>query len=76
MDAVYVETTVAGNVAGRPHPDPAVAARQAVTRRWWATAGREYHLLASQLVVDECGGGDPTAAAERLAVLAGVDLLA
>ena len=76
MDTVYVETTVVGNVAGRLHPDPTVAARQAVTRRWWATAGREYRLLASRLVIDECSGGDPTAAEERLAVLAGVDLLA
>lgn len=76
MDTVYIETTVVGNVAGRLHPDPAAAARQAVTRRWWATAGREYRLLASQLVIDECSGGDPQAAAERLAVLAGVELLA
>ncbi|MBW3596442.1 MAG: hypothetical protein KY475_04105 [Planctomycetes bacterium] len=30
MDAVYVETTVIGNIAGRLHPDPHVAARQTV----------------------------------------------
>lgn len=76
MDTVYVETTVVGNVAGRTHPDPLVATRQTVTRRWWASAGREYRLLVSQLVIDECSAGDPTAAAERMAVIAGVEKLA
>lgn len=32
--------------------------------------------MASQLVIDECAAGDPTAAAERLAVIAGVELMA
>lgn len=76
MDTVYVETTVVGNAAGRMYPDPLVAARQTLTRRWWAIAGREYRLLASQLVIDECNAGDPTAAQERLAVIASVELLA
>lgn len=74
MDTVDVETTVIANAAGRLYPDPLVATRQTVTRRWWATAGREYRLLASQLVIDECSVGDPTAAAEWLAVVAGVEL--
>lgn len=76
MDTVYVETTVVGNCAGRMHPDPLVAARQTVTRQWWATAGSIYRLLASQLVIDECNAGDPAAAEERLAVIDGVELLA
>ena len=76
MDTVYVETTVVGNCAGRMHPDPLIAARQLVTRQWWATAGKIYRLLASQLVIDECNAGDPTAAEERLAAIDGVELLA
>jgi predicted nucleic acid-binding protein len=66
MDTVYVETTTVGNLAGRIHPDPLIAARQAVTRRWWAAATSRYRLLISQIVLDECAGGDPTAAQERL----------
>jgi predicted nucleic acid-binding protein len=66
MDTIYVETTVVGNLAGRIHSDPIIAARQDVTRRWWVTATSRYRLLISQLVVDECAGGDPTAAQERL----------
>ena len=75
MDTVYIETTVVGNLAGRVHPDPNIAARQAVTRRWWVTAASRYRLLVSQLVLDECSSGDPTAAKERLDIIDGVELL-
>ena len=75
MDTVYVETTVIGNVAGRIHPDPVVAARQQVTRVWWATAVDRYRLFVSQLTLDECGEGDPDAAYERLDVLRGVNMV-
>ena len=75
MDTVYIETTVVGNLVGRVHPDPLIASRQTVTRRWWATAADTYRLLASELVIDECSAGDPTAAAERLAAIDGIELL-
>jgi hypothetical protein len=75
MDSVYIETTVVGSIAGRLHPDPLIAARQTATRKWWKTAGQIYRLLASELVLDECGAGDPTAAQERLTAVDGVDLL-
>ena len=75
MDSVYIETTVVGNIAGRLHPDPDVASRQRLTREWWATAPGRYNLVTSQLAFDECGDGDPAAAAERLDVLTNVPLL-
>jgi predicted nucleic acid-binding protein len=75
MDTVYLETTVVGNLAGRVHPDPMIAARQAVTRYWWATAPSRYRLLISQIVLDECAGGDPTAARERLDKITSLSLL-
>ena len=75
MDTVYIETTVVGSMAGRIHPDPMTAARQAVTRQWWMTAAQRYRLLASQLVIDECSAGDLTAATERLVVIHGMELL-
>jgi predicted nucleic acid-binding protein len=75
MDTAYIETTVVGNIAGRMHPDPLIAARQVVTRKWWATAVQIYRLLASELVIDECNAGDPAAAGERLAALDHVELL-
>ncbi len=75
MDSVYIETTVVGNIAGRLHPEPRIAARQTVTRQWWQSAGSRYKVVASLLVVGECSDGDTSAADERLRVLEGVELL-
>jgi len=75
MQSVYLETTVIGNIAGRVHPELAMAARQSVTRRWWDTAPDRYELFVSALVLDECNGGDPTAASERLAVIGNLPML-
>lgn len=75
MDIVYVETTVVGNIAGRIHPNPDVASRQRITREWWKTATVRYRIVTSQLTLDECGDGDPTAATERLEVLQGIPIL-
>ncbi len=76
MDSVYIETTVVGHLAGQTHPDPIIAARQTATRLWWSSESSRYQLYVSQLVLDECGGGDPAAAAERLREIQSIDLLA
>ena len=39
------------------------------------TAAKRYRLLASQLVIDECSAGDPTAAQERLVAINGMEML-
>ncbi|MEZ6100292.1 MAG: type II toxin-antitoxin system VapC family toxin [Pirellulaceae bacterium] len=75
MKSVYIETTVVGNIAGRIHSDPLIASRQTITRNWWSTALDRYDIFASELVIDECNDGDPTAAAERLLVLDGIRLI-
>jgi predicted nucleic acid-binding protein len=75
MDSVYLETTVVGYVAGRIHPDPDIASRQHKTRRWWATAKSGYQIYISQLLVDECRAGDPTAARERIDEISGLPRL-
>lgn len=75
MDSVYIETTVVGSIAGRIHPNPDVASRQHKTRRWWATAKTDYNIAISQLVLDECAAGDPTAAKERLDEVDGLSRL-
>jgi hypothetical protein len=75
MNTVYIETTIVGHIAGRVHPDPFVADRQQVTRNWWRDHAPAYNLFISQLVIEECSEGDPSAAAERLEVVKGLDLL-
>lgn len=75
MDSVYIETTVVGNIAGRLHPDPTIRVRQELTRKWWAVAPDVYRLVTSQITLDECADGDPDAAAERLKLMDGIELL-
>jgi hypothetical protein len=75
MSTVYVETTIIGHIAGRVHPDPIVAGRQQVTRDWWRDHAPAYNLFISQLVIEECSEGNPSAAAERLEVVKDLDLL-
>src|SRR5688572_19684347 len=71
---VYVETTIPSYLTAWPSRDLVRAAQQQITREWWA--GREeFDLYASRLVVQECQAGDAKAAADRLAVLAGIPLL-
>jgi predicted nucleic acid-binding protein len=43
-----------------------VAGHQLATRKWWQTAGDQFELVVSQIVLDECAAGDPDAATERL----------
>jgi hypothetical protein len=52
-----------------------IAGKQEVTRQWWDTRREKYRLLISQYVLDEASGGDSAAAARRLTVLEGIDLL-
>ena len=72
---VYIETTVIGHVAAWDQADVLVAARQLQSRRWWATRDR-FELAVSQIVVDECSAGDAVAAVDRLALIAGIPILA
>lgn len=55
-----------------PRLDP--CGSSAITREWWAKRGA-FELYTSRLVVQECQAGDSRAAADRLAVLAGIPLL-
>jgi hypothetical protein len=75
MSTVYIETTIVGHIAGRVHADPFVADRQQVTRDWWRDHAPAYDVFISQLVLEECSEGDPSAAAERLEVVKDLDLL-
>ena len=49
--------------------------RQELTRRWWQQRREGFDLYISQLVLDEAGAGDPTAAADRPRLLEGLPLL-
>jgi hypothetical protein len=69
--AVYLETSVVGYATSRPSRDLVVAARQQMTREWFALHAAAYELFVSQLVATEASGGDKEAAQERAAFLEG-----
>lgn len=72
---VYVETTIPSYLTAWASRDVVRAGEQQVTRDWWARRDG-YELRVSSLVLLECGAGDPSAAAARLAALDGVPVLA
>ncbi len=71
----YIETTIPSYLTARPSRDVVRAGEQQVTRDWWDRSA-EYELRVSSLVLLECQAGDAQAAAERLAALEGVPVLA
>lgn len=71
---VYVETTIPSYLTAWPSRDLLRAAHQQVTREWWDRRDA-FDLFISPLVLVECQAGDPTAAAVRLAAVAGLPLL-
>ena len=70
--AVYLETSVIGHATSRPSRDLVVAARQQITREWFALRAPTCELFVSQLVATEASGGDEDAARERAAFLQGI----
>src|SRR5262245_4298890 len=72
---VYLETTIPSYLTAWPSRDLVRAAHQHVTREWWDQRRKQFDLFISQVVLDECQSGDPTAAAARLAVLQELPLL-
>ncbi len=66
---VYVETSLVSYLTARPSRDLVLAANQRLTLDWWQRDRPRFELYTSGLVLTEAVAGDPTAAAERLAVL-------
>ena len=75
MATVYIETSIIGYLTARSRDAVIFLARQQLTQQWWADQKDKYDLVTSQLVIDEAGAGDPTAAQERLTLLDDVPLL-
>ena len=72
---VYVETSVISYLTSRPSRDIVVAGHQRVTQDWWDSQRERFQLVASELVLEEAGAGDADAAAARLKVLGGLEIL-
>src|SRR5580704_12002146 len=73
--SVYLETTIPSYLTSRPSRDLIVAGHQQITLDWWETQRGAFELYISQLVLDEIGTGDRSAARERLRVVNDLPLL-
>jgi uncharacterized protein YcgL (UPF0745 family) len=71
---VYIETSVISYLTSRPSKNVIEAGHQQTTYLFWDRRS-EFDLVASELVVTECGGGDASAASKRLDALLGIPLL-
>lgn len=71
---VYVETTIVSYLTGLPSRDLVLTAHQQLTAEWWQRRHR-FDLFVSEAVLQEAAGGDPSAAARRMAALQGISVL-
>ena len=72
---VYIETSIVSYYVARPSRDLVTAARQQVTREWWEENRQAFDANISTVVLEEAGGGDPSAATKRLEALEGMPVL-
>lgn len=75
MQTVYLETSFISYLTARPSRTIIGAAHQEITRDWWLRKRTAFELRISELVVRECGAGDPEAAQRRLEAIAGMGRL-
>ncbi len=73
---VYIETSVISYLSGRLSRDVVIVGRQEVTREIWPLLAVQFDCFVSVLVREEIERGDPEAAGNRLAALAGITVLA
>ena len=73
---VYVETSVISYLTSRPSRNLIIVGHQQITQEWWSNYRELFHLVASQLVIQEASAGDPIASQQRLKILEQIELLA
>jgi hypothetical protein len=71
---VYIETSVLSYLTALPSRDLVRAAHQQLTIEWWARR-EQFELFVSEAVLAEIRKGDPAAAARRVAVTEGLQVL-
>lgn len=75
MAKVYIETSIISYLTARPTSNLIAAAWQKETTDWWETRKNRFSLCISEVVIEEAGRGDSTAARRRLAELSGIEVL-
>jgi hypothetical protein len=69
---VYIETSIPSYLTARRSRDLITAANQELTQEWWETRKDDFDFVISEFVSREAAAGDPNAAQNRLAAIAGI----
>lgn len=75
MAKVYVETSIVSYLTARPSRNLIAAAWQKETLDWWELQRDRFELYISEVVVEEAGRGDKSAASRRLEALENIPVL-
>ena len=75
MAKVYIETSIVSYLTARPSSNLIAAAWQKETVDWWETQKDRFDLYISEVVVEEAGRGDESAASRRLGALEDIEVL-
>jgi predicted nucleic acid-binding protein len=75
MAKVYVETSIVSYLTARPSNNLIAAAWQKETVDWWETQRDRFDLYISEVVIEEAGRGDESAASRRLRALEDIPAL-
>lgn len=75
MSKIYIETSIVSYLTARPSNNLIASAWQNATIDWWETQKNRFELFISEVVIEEAGRGDETAASKRLASLEGIEVL-
>ena len=69
---IAVETSIPSYLTARRSRDLIATANQELTQEWWGTRRDDFYLVISEFVLREASAGDPIAASNRLAAIAGI----
>jgi predicted nucleic acid-binding protein len=75
MAKVYIETSIVSYLTARPSNNLIAAAWQKETVDWWESQRHRFDLYISEVVLEEAGRGDESAASRRLEALEDIQVL-
>jgi predicted nucleic acid-binding protein len=75
MAKIYIETSIVSYLTARPTSNLIAAAWQKETIDWWEAQKDRFDLYISEVVIEEAGRGDESAASRRLAALENIEVL-
>ncbi len=73
--SVYIETTIPSYLTAWSSRDLIIAGHQQITKEWWTTRQSHFSMYVSELVIQECKGGDPLAIKDRMEAIKGISIL-